>query len=211
MSDQTINQGNQRATERWSLLGAVVGAIAASICCLGPLVLLTLGVGGAWASSLTALEPYRPLFIIMAVAFLGFGFYRAYRKPVGAKCGPNGSCAVPRAKRINRIALWIITPLILALLAFPYFAPRLFAQDNSIEATYMNAEQAVLNVQGMTCAACTANVRRSLMNVEGVQDAKVTLDPPHAVVNYDPAKTSVAALTQATAEAGYPSSVEPQQ
>lgn len=195
---------------KWSALGAVLSALAASICCIGPLVLLALGVGGVWASSLRAIEPFRPVFIVLTIGFLGFAFYRAYRKPSGAECAADGSCAIPRAARAGRIALWIVTPIILALLAFPYLAPQLLEGSNTKGATNVPTAQTVLKVDGMTCAACTANVRRSLMNVDGVQDAKVTLDPPEAVVSYDADKTSVDALTQATAKAGHPSSLKQQ-
>lgn len=44
----------------WGLVGAVVSAVGASICCVGPLLLLGLGVGGAWVGNLTAMEEYRP-------------------------------------------------------------------------------------------------------------------------------------------------------
>lgn len=62
MSTQATERQVTEATGRWSLGGALVAAVAASVCCLGPLVLLALGVSGAWASSLRALEPYRPTF-----------------------------------------------------------------------------------------------------------------------------------------------------
>src|SRR2546426_12645601 len=100
----------QPRSGRWSVFGAILSAVAASICCIGPLVLLALGVGGAWASSLRVLEPFRPVFIVLTLGFLGFAFYRAYRTPAGAACATDGSCAVPRAVRASRIALWIITP-----------------------------------------------------------------------------------------------------
>lgn len=53
----------QRSESKKSLLVASLTAIGASVCCVGPLVLLTLGVGGSWASTLTAFEPVRPIFI----------------------------------------------------------------------------------------------------------------------------------------------------
>ena len=45
-----------------SLVAAILAAIGASVCCVGPLVLLALGIGGAWIGNLAALEPYRPAF-----------------------------------------------------------------------------------------------------------------------------------------------------
>src|SRR6266436_3350166 len=119
---------NQQQTGRWSMVGAIATAFAASICCVGPLVLLVLGVGGARASRLPLLEPYRPAFMVVALGFLSSAFYRAYRPSKGSgACATDGKCAVSRAGRIGRIALWIVTPVVLALLAIPYIAPHVFA------------------------------------------------------------------------------------
>jgi mercuric transport protein len=203
----TLRLRGDRASVR-GVVGALFAALAASICCVGPLVLVALGIGGAWASSLRALEPYRPIFIVVTLGLLGFAFYRAYRRSHGPACAPGGSCAVPRVTRVGRTMLWILTPLISALLAFPYFAPQLLQGAKPSGVTAMNTTQTVLKVEGMTCAACVATVRQSLTQVDGVQDAQVTLDPPQAVVSYDPSKTSIHALEQATAKVGYPSSVK---
>ena len=78
---ETARSQGPRDTKRWGLIGAVGAAVAASICCLGPLVLLFLGVGGAWIVSLTALEPYRPLFVLVTFGFLSLAFYTVYGKP----------------------------------------------------------------------------------------------------------------------------------
>lgn len=65
-----------------------------------------------------------------------------------------------------------------------------------------------LSVPSMTCATCPITVKLALSKVEGVIKAKVTWNPKEALVTYDDAKTTPAALTKATANAGYPSSVK---
>ena len=65
-----------------------------------------------------------------------------------------------------------------------------------------------LSVPGMTCAACPITVKKALSKVEGVVEAKVTWEPKEAVVTYDDTKTTPAALTKATENAGYPSTVK---
>lgn len=69
------------------LIGGVLAAVAASLCCVGPLVLLTLGMGGAWVSNLTALEPYRPIFIGVTLLFLGLAFRKLYLVPQACTLG----------------------------------------------------------------------------------------------------------------------------
>lgn len=190
----------------WGIGGAVISAIAASICCVGPLVLLALGVSGAWIGNLTTLEPYRPIFLTITLVFLGFAFYSIYRKPKTESCAVEKPCASPGTKRMYKAILWIITILIFWLLIFPYLVPYVFAGSQTDEKT--PTEQVVLVVRNMTCATCTVVVRKSLTKLEGVKDVKVTLNPPEAVVVLYPEKIKIEDLIKATSNAGFPSSVK---
>lgn len=105
--------------------GSILGAIAMSSCCIVPLVLFSLGITGAWIGNLAALSPYQPYFFVATAAFLGFGFYRVYRKPSAAACDARGECGTPLSIRVTKAALWVSTGLVLAALAFPYYAPLL--------------------------------------------------------------------------------------
>jgi len=101
------------------IIGGVIAAIGASLCCIGPLVLLALGIGGTWISYLTALEPYRPVFIGVALIFLGLAFRKLYLIP--QRCAPGDACAVPATRRNQRIIFWVVAVLLVALLTFPYY------------------------------------------------------------------------------------------
>ncbi|MDQ2962160.1 MAG: mercuric transporter MerT family protein [Pseudomonadota bacterium] len=103
-----------------SLVGGVLAAIGASLCCVVPLVLLGLGIGGAWIGSLTALEPYRPLFIGLTLLFLGLAYRGLYLLPMA--CAPDG-CAESTTLRRQRILFWAVIVLVLGLLAVPWVAP----------------------------------------------------------------------------------------
>src|SRR3990167_1855764 len=103
-----------------SLIGAMVAAIVASLCCVGPLVLLMLGIGGAWISTLTHLEFLRPFGIALALFFLCIVFWKLYVTP--SSCADGRVCATPRGLRFYRITFWVVTVVILALLAFPWYA-----------------------------------------------------------------------------------------
>lgn len=106
---------------RNALLTGGLAAILASTCCLGPLVLITLGVSGAWISNLTLLEPYRPVFVGAAVVALFFAWKRIWR-PVAA-CEPGQVCAVPQVNRSYKALFWIVVALVVVALGFPLIAP----------------------------------------------------------------------------------------
>ena len=101
-----------------------VAAILASTCCLGPLVLIALGFSGAWIGNLSRLEPYRPLFIAVALVALFFAWRRIYRP--AEKCLPGEVCALPQTKRLYKALFWIVAVLVLIALSFPYIAPLFY-------------------------------------------------------------------------------------
>lgn len=109
---------------RGALLAGGLAALLASTCCLGPLVLLTLGFSGAWIGTLTVLEPYRPVFIAMALAALLLAWRRLWR-PL-ADCAPGTVCALPAVNRAYRRLFAAVTALVLLVLAFPYLAPLFY-------------------------------------------------------------------------------------
>ncbi|QRM34714.1 mercuric transporter MerT family protein [Microvirga sp. VF16] len=106
--------------------GGLLAALGASSCCILPLTLFWFGVSGAWIGTLTALAPYQPVFVAMALAFLGFGFWRVYRQPKVA-CADGSFCAQPGSSRITKIGLWTAAVLVLAAVTFPYTAPLLIS------------------------------------------------------------------------------------
>ena len=98
--------------------GAVVAALGASLCCVGPLIFVTFGVGAGLASTF---EPLRPLFTALTVLGLGIGFYTVYGHPTKEVCGPDGSCVRPRSRRRDEILLWSATASAVALWSFNYW------------------------------------------------------------------------------------------
>lgn len=106
----------------WFAAGGVVGAVLASTCCVVPLVLVTLGISGAWIGNLTALEPYKPLFAGGALVFIGFGFREVYFKPKRA-CEDGTYCARPESTLITKSALWLATVLVVLALTINWWAP----------------------------------------------------------------------------------------
>lgn len=106
---------------RSALVAGGVAAILASTCCLGPLVLVTLGFSGAWIGNLTVLEPYRPVFVGVAVVALFFAWRRIYGRVEA--CAPGEACAAPQARRAYKAIFWIVVILVLIAIGFPYVVP----------------------------------------------------------------------------------------
>ena len=122
-------KGTKNVTERASLasIGGIIAAFFASLCCIGPVVFAALGVGvgatGVLASTagfLKAFVPYRPFFIVVAVAAIGTGFYLLYRKPK-AVCASETGCLDSRSRSKPVVLLWIATVLTIFFVLSPYW------------------------------------------------------------------------------------------
>jgi len=96
----------------WFSVGAVFAGVAASSCCLGPL-LFSLGVGGL--GFLARLEPYRPILILAVIGLLAFAFHRTYWRSLTGK-----DCCPPARRRAQRIFFWAAVVLALGGIFFPY-------------------------------------------------------------------------------------------
>lgn len=115
---------SQSRNGRGALVTGGIAALLASTCCLGSLVLVALGVSGAWIVNLTALEPYRPLFLGAALVAMYFAWRRIFRP--AQDCQPGEVCAVPQVRRAYRIVFWIVAAVVLVALAFPYVLPLFY-------------------------------------------------------------------------------------
>ena len=107
-----------------SLVAGGIATLLASTCCLGPLVLITLGFSGAWIGKLAAFEPFQSLFIGTACVALFFAGKRIWR-PV-AQCVPSELCALPRVRRGYQILYVGVCALLLTALVFPFLAPLFY-------------------------------------------------------------------------------------
>ena len=106
-------------------VGGLLGAVAASSCCILPLVLFSMGVSGAWIGNLTQLAPYQPYFIAITVAALGFGYWHVYRSSK-VTCSAGEGCGRPGSNRLVKIGLVLATVLVVGALGFDFIAPLIF-------------------------------------------------------------------------------------
>ena len=122
----TINPADHIADNRLRqnliAAGGLLGALAASSCCIFPLVLFGLGVSGAWIGNFTRLAAYQPYFIAATLAFLGYGYWLVYRTSTRA-CTDGDACARPLSNRIVKTSLILATILVVAALGLDFIAP----------------------------------------------------------------------------------------
>lgn len=111
-------------SSRTALFAGGLAAILASTCCLGPLILVTLGFSGAWIGNLKALEPFRPIFISAALLAMVFAYRRIYR-PIHS-CKQGEVCAIPQVRSTYKLIFWFVAVLVLVALGFPYLLPLFY-------------------------------------------------------------------------------------
>jgi mercuric ion transport protein len=126
LRSMAINQENQIAglqrRQRLMAAGGLLGALAASSCCILPLTLFGLGMSGAWIGNFTLLAPYQPYFIAATIGFLGYGYWLVYRSSK-VTCADGEACARPLPNLLTKVGLILATILVVAAFGFDFFAP----------------------------------------------------------------------------------------
>jgi mercuric ion transport protein len=191
-----------------ALIGAsLVAGVAASLCCILPIVFALAGAGIVGASAF--FERWRPLLLGITFALLGLGFYFAYRKPKQA-CAPGSACERPAINRAGRLWLWIASIFTLLFAAFPYYSgpvadlllsERSTSHDSSPQAAEFR--RASFAIDGMTCASCAKSVENKLRELKGVQAVNVSYEKSRADVEFDPVAVTVEQIQEAIQKAGY--------
>ena len=193
-------------TEKLASVGSLLAAIAASSCCIGPLVALVLGVGGAAATS--RLQTWRPVFLAVTFVLLAVAWYLTYRQPNAEACGEAATCAARRSGKSGKFVLWAGTVLAIALAAVPLYAgvvARFLHAEEARPAEAAGGTGATLKVRipSMDCAACAVNIQRALRKEEGVARAEVIFKTKEAVIEYDPARISPDRIVKVINETGF--------
>ncbi len=96
-----------------AIIVSVLSAMGATACCVLPLALVTVGLGGAWMASIRSLESFQSIFIALTVISMGYAFYTLYLRP--KQCVPGDSCASPVVQARQQIAFWMALASILLL------------------------------------------------------------------------------------------------
>lgn len=177
--------------------GVLTGAFLASLCCIGPIVLASLGLGGV--GFIVGLEAYRHYFIGFTISVLGLAFFLTYIKKEAA-C-EDGSCKVEAKSKNSTLILWSITVLAAFFIAFPYIN----WSDDDFDFSNVSPEITVLTlpVSGMTCESCNNAVELAVGRVDGVEGVSADYIKGEAKVAFDENSASAAEIVEAIIKLGY--------
>lgn len=115
-----------KSQKNLSLVGGALAGLGAAACCAGPLILMLLGISGSWIANLAALEPYRPLFIVLSIGLLGLAYRNIFRPSADKACQTGRVCATSAGQQFYKVLFWIVAVLIVLSILSPYLLAYLF-------------------------------------------------------------------------------------
>jgi len=189
----------QSEEKKWIGAG-LIAAIAASLCCITPVLAILGGLGGI-ASAFSWLEPLRPYLMVSTAILLGYAFYKAYKpkkqEEIDCACETNEKKSFLNSKGF----LWIVTIVSVILFMFPSYSNIFFPEQNkTITVENSNFIEATLQIEGMTCTSCENSVNYALKTEVGVVSASSSYKTGVAKVKYDKSKITPEELSKAVEE-----------
>lgn len=190
--------------------GGMLAALAASLCCVGPVLFALLGLGAFGASSLFL--SLRPYLLAVAVFALAFGFYRAYFRREA--CAPGEACATKPVSRVSRPVLWVAALGVTAFAVSPHYVGYLAAAFTrstqpapaaapSVSTQTSALETVTVEVAGMDCQSCEVPINAALANTQGVRSSDVSFERGNVRVQYDPRQTDLNQIRRAIDSTGF--------
>lgn len=208
--------------------GGIAAAIAASLCCILPVLSIAFGLGAFGAAAF--FESLRPYLLTVVVVALAFSFYQMYFRR--QSCAEGEACATKPFGTANKIFLWVAAIAIGVVAMFPHYseyivaaltkkpkAPAEISQPNAVIENQpeslietsaainppesQNQKTTVIVVQGMTCEGCASHINVALMDVKGVISAKANFREKNVKVVYDPRQVTVEGIKKGINDTGY--------
>lgn len=177
-------------------------AIAASLCCITPILALIAGTSGL-ASTFSWLEPIRPYFIGLTVLIIGFSWYQKLKtkKQIDCNCDTQ-----EKSKFVNsKMFLGIITVFAALMLSFPYYSNIFYpnTEKKILVSNKSSSQKAEFTISGMTCASCEKHVNHEVNKLIGIINSTVNYTNGNAIVEFDNSKTTINEIEKAINSTGY--------
>ncbi len=185
------------------LLGAgVISAIAASLCCITPVLALISGASGA-ASAFSWMDPFRPYLIAITILVLGFAWYQKLKPKKEIEC----DCEIDEKPSFwqSKLFLGIVTGFAAIMLAFPYYSNVFYPENESNTAIVKTQNIAEINmdIEGMTCESCNLHVEHEVFELSGIIDVQADFSTGKALVKFDKSKVEPDSILAAINRTGY--------
>lgn len=191
-----------------TLMGtSVLSALAASLCCITPVVSLLAG-SSSLAANLSWFEPARPYLIGLSITVLALAWY-VQLKPSKSTNMDNCNCEVSRKPTFfqSKAFLMVVTVFTVLMMAFPLYAQVFYSTPakQGVVAISPNqkAQTAIFTLKGMTCAGCEGHVNSEAAKVKGVLDVKTSYAAGTSTVKFNPQQVSIEQIRAAILKTGY--------
>lgn len=194
---------NKSSEKKWIGAG-LLAAVAASLCCITPVLAVLGGLGGI-ASTFSWLDPLRPYLIGFTAIILGYAFYNAYKpiKEGDLECACDDEESPAKKNFLNsKSFLWVVTGVSILMFAFPSYSHIFFpdTNNNHVVVDENNIAEAKLYIEGMTCTGCEESVNYALQTEEGVISATSSFETGIAKVKFDKSKVNPEQLSKVVEE-----------
>jgi len=185
------------------LIGAgLLTAVAASLCCITPVLALIAGTSGI-ASTFSWIEPFRPYLIGLTILVLGFAWYQKLKpkKEIDCECETEEKPKFIQSKNF----LGIVTVFAFVMLAFPYYSGVFYtnAEKQAIVVDKSNIKRTEFKISGMTCASCEEHVNHEVDKIIGIVNSNASYENGNAIVEFDKTKTNETEIEKAINSTGY--------
>jgi len=184
-----------------AIFTGIFAAIAASSCCISPLIALIAGVGGA-SSSLVWIEPFRPYLIVFAVLAIGYAWYLHLKPKQEDDCG----CEIEKLKFYQKRGFLIgMTIFGILSITLPYYS-GIFYPNNSKEvivADSKNITEIEIKIEGMTCASCENHINHAVNKLNGIIEVSSSYDNRKTMIKFDKSQTNIEEIIDAINSTGY--------
>ena len=180
----------------------ILSALTASICCLGPLLLIALGLGGLGLGAV--LGKYHGYFILGAAFFLSFAWRRFFREKNSCE---SAHCEM-EGKKMTRNVLSFATAVVLTFAGLNLYT---FAKGGLEDSIVSSGAQVSIPVEGMSCFTCELAVESAVRKLPGIHQVKASAKDKMAWVHYNPQETSLDHIVEAINRTGYQAAKPPLQ
>lgn len=201
----STKSGSEKPGKSKGLLGiGIVTAIAASLCCITPVLAFISGIAGS-ASAFSWMEPIRPYLIGITILVLAFAWYQKLKPRTAEEI----ECACEEDEKPSfwqtKTFLGIVTVFAALMMAFPYYGDIFYpkADKQVVVVSSSDIQEVKFNVSGMTCSSCEAHVKHAVNELPGILNITANYEEGSAIVKFDDSKTSKDEIVRAIDATGY--------